>query len=317
MVRREPDDVRPNIGVTVMTTSLRAGLLAALIALSCAFASEGFAADKAFEQAGLADAAVKLEAQIKTDSGAVSKNAATLRREADAAFQKHDLRGGMQILGQLVTAAPNDAAAWLRLARTVSQIRPRDDKERAFFLDRASTAAYIAYQRSTVPNDEADSLAVLGTTLADRKMYRPALNAMRIALAARESASLRGQYETLRASHGFRMLDYSIDSDAMSPRACFQFSEELPAKSDFSPFVAIAGMDRPAISADDKQLCVEGLKHGERYAITLRAGLPSTVSESLTKSAEFTIYVRDRKPFARFAGKAYVLPKTASVDCPC
>jgi uncharacterized protein YfaS (alpha-2-macroglobulin family) len=316
MVRREPDDVRPNIGVTVMTTSLRAGLFAALIALSCAFASEGFAADKAFEQAGLADAAVKLEAQIKTDSGAVSKNAATLRREADAAFQKHDLRGGMQILGQLVTAAPNDAAAWLRLARTVSQIRPRDDKERAFFLDRASTAAYIAYQRSTVPNDEADSLAVLGTTLADRKMYRPALNAMRIALAARESASLRGQYETLRASHGFRMLDYSIDSDAMSPRACFQFSEELPAKSDFSPFVAIAGMDRPAISADDKQLCVEGLKHGERYAITLRAGLPSTVSESLTKSAEFTIYVRDRKPFARFAGKAYVLPKNGQRGLP-
>ncbi|HVV80626.1 MAG TPA: alpha-2-macroglobulin [Pseudolabrys sp.] len=299
-----------------MTASLRAGLLAALVAFACAFSVAAFAADKSFENAELADAAVKLEAQIKTDAGAVTKNAATLRRDSDAAFQKKDLRGGMQVLGQLVTAAPNDAAAWLRLARTVSQIKPRDDKERAFFLDRASSAAYIAYQRSTTPNDEADSLAVLGNVLAERKIYRPALDAMRIALTERENATLRAQYETLRASHGFRMLDYTIDSDAMSPRTCFQFSEELPRKTDFSPFVAVAGVERPAISATEKQLCVEGLKHGERYAITLRAGLPSVVHESLAKSADFTIYVRDRKPFARFAGKAYVLPKTGQRGLP-
>jgi uncharacterized protein YfaS (alpha-2-macroglobulin family) len=295
-----------------MFANFRAGLIAALVAVSCS----AFAADKPYQRPDLADAAVKLEAQIKTDVGTVSKSVAALRREADAAFQKHDLRGGMQVLGQLVTVAPNDAAAWLRLARTVSQIKPRDDKEHAFFLERASTAAYIAYQRSTNTNDEADSLAVLGNALAARKLYRPALDAMRLSLTTRESAALRVQYETLRASHGFRMLDYSVDSDARSPRACFQFSEDLPKRGDFSPYVAVAGMDRPALSADGKQLCVEGLKHGERYAITLRAGLPSVVSESLPKSTDFTIYVRDRKPFARFAGKAYVLPKTGQRGIP-
>jgi uncharacterized protein YfaS (alpha-2-macroglobulin family) len=295
-----------------MIARLRAGLVAALVVLS----SHAFAADKAFERDNLADAAIKLEAQIKADSGAITKSAATLRREADAAFQKKDLRAGMLILGQLVTAAPNDGSAWLRLARTVSQIKPRDNKERALFLDRASTAAYIAYQRSDTAAEEADSLALLGTVLAERKHYRPALDAMRIALAARESAALRAQYESLRAAHGFRMLDYSVDSDAMSPRACFQFSESLPKRTDFSPYVAVAGIERPAVSADDKQLCVEGLKHGERYAITLRAGLPSTVHESLPKSTQFTIYVRDRKPFARFSGKAYVLPKTGQRGIP-
>src|SRR6185437_12461384 len=65
-----------------------------------------------------------------------------------------------------------------------------------------------------------------------------------------------------------------------------------------------------------KQLCVEGLKHGERYSITLRAGLPSVVKETLAKSAEFTIFVRDRKPFARFSGKAYVLPRTGQRGIP-
>ncbi len=75
-------------------------------------------------------------------------------------------------------------------------------------------------------------------------------------------------------------------------------------------------VDKPAISANDKQLCVEGLKHGERYTITLRAGLPSVVRETLAKSAEFTIFVRDRKPFARFSGKAYVLPRTGQRGIP-
>ena len=58
------------------------------------------------------------------------------------------------------------------------------------------------------------------------------------------------------------------------------------------------------------------MKHGERYNINLRAGLPSTVKESLPKSAEFNIYVRDRKPFVRFTGRAYVLPRTGQRGIP-
>ncbi len=299
-----------------MFTSVRAGLAAAFIALLClqAVAQTG---GKAFQRGDLDEAAIKLEAQIKTDAGTVTKNAAALRKDADAAFQKNDFRTGMTVLGQLVTVAPDDAANWLRLARTVRQIKPRDDKEKALLLDRAGTAAYIAYNRARERNAEADSLALLGQTLAERRQWRGALDTMRLALDLRETAELRGQYERLRVEHGFRMLDYSVDSDAVSPRACFQFSETLPDKrTDFSPYVAVLGQDKPAISANDKQLCVEGLKHGERYQITLRAGLPSTVKENLPKSSEFTIFVRDRKPFVRFSGKAYVLPRTGMRGIP-
>jgi uncharacterized protein YfaS (alpha-2-macroglobulin family) len=121
----------------------------------------------------------------------------------------------------------------------------------------------------------------------------------------------------MREDHGFRLLDYTVDSDAAAPRVCFQFSESLPGRrTDFSPFVAVAGQDRPAVSADDKQLCVEGLTHGERYEITLRAGLPSVVKETLSKSGTFNVYVRDRKPLVRFVGKAYVLPRTGQQGIP-
>ncbi len=297
-----------------MFSFVRAGLAAALLALALVPAA---AADNAFQNSDFDQAAIKLEAQIKQDAGTVTKPVAALRQQADAAFQKRDFRTGMLVLGQLVTAAPNDAASWLRLASTIRQIFPRDDKEKALLLDRASTAAYIAYQRAQDRNVEADSLALLGRVLGDRHLWRPALDAMRLSLTMRETADLRGQYEQMRVEHGFRLLDYSVDSDAVSPRACFQFSENLPGRgTDFSPFIAVAGQDKPALSATDKQICVEGLKHGERYQITLRAGLPSTVHETLAKSAEYTVFVRDRKPFVRFSGKAYVLPRTGQRGIP-
>ena len=107
-----------------------------------------------------------------------------------------------------------------------------------------------------------------------------------------------------------------MDSDAASPRACFQFSETLPKRTDFSPFVSVVGQDKPALSVDEQQICVEGLKHGESYAITLRAGLPSTVGEDLLKDAAFNIYVRDRSPSVRLSGKAYVLPRTGQQGIP-
>jgi uncharacterized protein YfaS (alpha-2-macroglobulin family) len=297
-----------------MRCLVRAGLAAALVAFVF---WPALAADKAFKQTDLDAAAIKLEAQIKSDAGSVSKSAATLKRDADAAFQKNDFRAGMLVLGQLVAAAPDDATSWLRLSRAVLQIKPRDDREKTLLLDRASTAAYIAYQRARDRNVEADSLSVLGRTLADRQQWRGALDSLRLSLGLRETADLRSQYEKLRAEQGFRLLDYTVDSDSISPRACFQFSEELPGRrTDFSPFVVVAGIERPAIAASEKQLCVEGLKHGERYAMTLRAGLPSVVKETLAKSAEFTIFVRDRKPFVRFSGKAYVLPRTGQRGIP-
>jgi uncharacterized protein YfaS (alpha-2-macroglobulin family) len=274
------------------------------------------AADKAFRRDELADSAIKLEAQIKSEAGPIAKSAATLRTDADAAFKRSDFRAGLQTLGQIVAIAPDDSANWLRLAKTIFQIRPATSSETTFLRERAATAAYIAYQRAGNAGEEAEALAVLGRAMEERKLWRPALDALRQSLEMREVADVRGQYEKLRDDHGFRLLDYTVDSDSASPRACFQFSEELAKRVDFAPFLALAGSDKPALTSEEKQLCVEGLKHGERYNINLRAGLPSTVKESLPKSAEFNIYVRDRKPFVRFTGRAYVLPRTGQQGIP-
>ena len=98
-----------------MLTVVRACFAAALIALTAIAAA---AAEKAFKRNDLDEAALKLEAQIKSDAGTVTKSADTLRRDADAAFQRSDFRTGMLVLGQFVSVAPADAGGWLRLSRS-------------------------------------------------------------------------------------------------------------------------------------------------------------------------------------------------------
>ena len=139
---------------------------------------------------------------------------------------------------------------------------------------------------------------------------------MHASLARRENIEVRKTYEAMREEHGFRILDYKVDNESTSPRVCFNFSDELARKTDFAPYVAVSGASNTAVSNEDQQICVEGLKHGERYAIVLRQGLPSAVGEQLLKSADYEIYVRDRSPQAHFAGKAYVLPRQGQQGAP-
>ncbi len=55
-------------------------------------------------------------------------------------------------------------------------------------VERARTAAYIAYQRSTTPDEESASLVTLANAFAKREEWRPALNALKLALDAARHA---------------------------------------------------------------------------------------------------------------------------------
>ncbi|MGB6910381.1 MAG: MG2 domain-containing protein, partial [Methyloceanibacter sp.] len=299
-----------------MPTRFRAGLIAALFLFVAAPLTPVSAAEKPFQDSALDDAAIKLPADLKEEAGTVEKPVITLKKEADAALKSGDVEGAVAIYVQIVAVAPNDLQSWRRLADLWLKLPTSDEDDGSVRYERATTAAYIAYRRAANAPDEANALILLASAYGKRNDWRPALNALALALKLNETPELKTTYGQLREKYGFRVSNFSVDSDAASPRACFQFTEGLPKRTDFSPYVAVAGMDKPALSVDDQQLCVEGLKHGESYAITLRQGLPSTVGEDLLKTADFSIYVRDRNPFVRLAGKAYVLPKTGQQGIP-
>ena len=190
-----------------MIVLLRALALAVVLVGAVTSAS---AADKAFKRADLADAAIKLEAQIRGENAGVNKPVTVLRSEAEAAARRGDTRAALQSLGQLVSSSPDDGGNWLRLAQTILQISATP-AEQTFLLERASTAAYLAYQRAGNAGAEAEALAVLGRAMRLRKLWRPALTAYGLSLDLREVGDVRKAYEDIRAEHGFRLMDYTIE----------------------------------------------------------------------------------------------------------
>ena len=281
-------------------------------------AQQATPSQKAYAIGDLDSDAIRLEEQLRKRGAAIpaSRSVDDLRREAAQLVQRDEPARALEALAGALSRAPNDSATWLSYARAAFAAAQRDGNRRWTLQEESKAAAYRAYQRATTPAAEANALNYLASVYANGSSYRVALNTYRYSLGLIDNAAVRKTYEELRERHGFRILDYKVESDLVTPRVCFQFSESLKAKTEFTPFVAVSGSANSAISTEDRQLCVEGLKHGERYAIVVRQGLPSAVDEQLLKSSDYTIYVKDRSPQARFTGKNYVLPRVGQEGIP-
>ncbi|HXT07355.1 MAG TPA: alpha-2-macroglobulin [Roseiarcus sp.] len=301
-----------------MTKMLRLALTLLFVAASLrAFAS----APKPFAREDIASDVVRLTETLRKQTigiGAALKDRSgdQLLQAASAAAASSDYKTAAQDIAGAIAATPKDATAWLALARLGQAADDAKAEGRYELLTHATTAAYAAYQYAKGAPAQAEALATLGNLEARNESWRIALDAYHASLARKDDPDVRATYEDLREKHGFRILDYKVDNEAANPRVCFNFSDPLQRKIDFSPYVAVAGATNAAISNEDQQLCVEGLKHGERYAVVLRQGLPSTVGESLLKDADYEIYVKDRSPQAHFVGRAYVLPRLGQLGAP-
>lgn len=275
-------------------------------------------AQKAYVRPDLASDGQRLEERLKREVAVGQRPFATLLRDGNAALNRGDARAALPLANAAAVAEPANPGGWRLMAQAASAIEPRDYRERYELRERAINAAYLAYQRSTSRNDEAASLGVLARVFEKYEIWRPALTTYRLSLDLVDNASLRSDYEALRAQRGFRLISNKVDSDAASPRACFEFSEPLArGRVDFGPYVAITGKGDFAVSGEERQLCVDGLRHGERYAFVIRQGVPSAIpDEKLLKSADYEVYVRDRAASVRFTGKNYVLPRTGQQGVP-
>ncbi|TCL69516.1 alpha-2-macroglobulin family protein [Rhizobium sp. BK251] len=207
---------------------------------------------------------------------------------------------------------PDDAALWVETARAANSVTGNTD-----LAGQAALAAFNGYQLTRTAPTRADALAVLAAALQNAQNYRPALSAYKASLALMNSATVRAAYADLRERQGFRVVDNSIDADSATPRACVQFSEALVKTGvDYTPFVTLDGAAPQAVEAKDNQICVEGLAHGQRYHLTLRRGLPSSVEENLEAQVDLDLYIKDRSAMVRFTGDSFVLPSTARRGIP-
>ncbi|WP_435140365.1 alpha-2-macroglobulin family protein [Pseudopelagicola sp. nBUS_19] len=205
---------------------------------------------------------------------------------------------------------------WLEYGRLNNLSVGANGSETRKYKDRAYLASLNAYLRA--PNDPArvSALSQLADFLEESRRGRIAVSALRLAVSIQPRDDIVRKLESSIAKYGFRISEHKVDSDSEQPRICVEFNEALVKSGfDYAPFVKLPDQ-RLAIQASDRQICVEGVVHGQRYTITFREGLPSQSGEKLTWDIDLTAYVRDRSPNVTFSGRAYVLPRTKDAGLP-
>ncbi len=113
-------------------------------------------------------------------------------------------------------------------------------------------------------------------------------------------------------------LNVTIEQDRAVPSACFSLSAGLlRGKPDaLEPYVAIEPKTDHSLQVRGKDLCVNGLRHGQAYTITLKAGLPGADGTALAKSASVAVTVPDRDRQVSFDQGKTLLPFTKGVGLP-
>jgi uncharacterized protein YfaS (alpha-2-macroglobulin family) len=210
-----------------------------------------------------------------------------------------------------------DAAdGWAEMAQLALRAKTDNSDDRGKFQRIATAASINAYLRGRNPAIQATALNILATALEQRGAGRTAISALRLAQTLQPRFDTEDALARLIGLYGFRITEHKVDNNAAAPRVCAVFSESLvPAGVDYADYVRLpeGGL---VVEADATQICVDGVRHGERYRLTFREGLPAASGENLSKSVDLNVYIRDRDPSARFVGRAYVLPKGQAAAIP-
>ncbi|MGC1505240.1 MAG: alpha-2-macroglobulin family protein [Sulfitobacter sp.] len=215
-------------------------------------------------------------------------------------------------------AALSDRAdLWATYARlSLIQAESGQNAARRKARSAALQGAINGYLRADQSGLRVEVLRLMAQALEVNNRGRDMIPALRLALDIVPRDDLESALEEAIGKYGFRVTEHRVDNNAAAPRICAEFSEQLvQAGIDYEPFVRVEGRGL-AVQTNDSQLCIDGVEHGARYTVTLRAGLPAASGEALHRDVTLQLYVRDRAPSVRFAGRAYVLPRSADAALP-
>lgn len=271
-----------------------------------------------FLPAHVADEAIAYRNQIlAAQAPDRSTGLVSLIAAGEGAVTSGDGRAAMRDYALALRLSPDDGRLWTGLAEAGLGIENDVNGDLSRIRQTSTSAAMNAYLVSRTEASRAAALATLARALAARAMPRPALEGYKASLALVADADVKAAFEDLRAREGFRVVDHTVDADSVTPRVCVQFSEDLAkAGVDYTQFVTVNEGPASALEAKGRQICAEGLRHGNRYRVVLRQGLPSGLDESLAAPVALDVYVRDRAASIRFTGDGFVLPGKARRGIP-
>jgi hypothetical protein len=272
-------------------------------------AGAGAASDLAFIAVDQKSASERFVTALRAMPPPENKDIESLKAELQGAIAAQDLQGASDLAKGVITLGADDYEDWRMLALALAAVQPQDPTYRAQLATDGLSAAIAAYKRSKEPTSRGEALGILGAALLRTRNFMPAIESFKLAASTFPAPSLQASADDAVRKYGFRVLDYTVDTEAAEPRICIKFSEVLKkGRVDYLPFVTVDGQAPKAVSARDAELCIEGVARGERHEIVVREGVPSDVAEPSREPAKLSIYVRDRSPTVRFTGQNYILP---------
>ncbi len=237
--------------------------------------------------------------------------AAAREKEAEG-----DMLNAMRWTGAAVSRADRSElwAAYSRLLMRLAGSGSSSDKQA--YRAASVLAAVNGYLRALNDPARVTALTRLARALEAGGRGRDMIPALRLAQSLQPRQENADLLAAAVAKYGFRIVAHQADHESAAPRICADFSEDLiKAGQDYTPFLRLPDPGL-AVQAEKRQICVDGVRHGQRYAVTFRKGLPAASGETLSKDVELSFYIRDRSPSAHFPGRAYILPRAADAALP-
>ena len=226
-----------------------------------------------------------------------------------------DHLNAMRWTGAAVSRA-DDSDLWVEYARLLMQAKSQNSADTRQYHAQAVPASVNAYLRALSDPARVSALVQMAKALERNRRGRDMISALRLAQDIQPRQDVITALERAIGKYGFRITEHRSDNESAAPRICAEFSEPLvKAGTDYTPFVRLPDPGLVVV-ADDRQICIDGVRHGQRYAVTFRKGLPAASGEVLHKDVDLALYVRDRKPAVSFSGRAYILPKAADAALP-
>lgn len=277
-------------------------------------------ADLAFLPAATLDDARQLRLEIANEDRSIRFGDASAQEIAGLARTALTHPQAIRAWREALKRAPLAHFAWQGIADAALAYTPEQYGEQPANNRLREAGAINAYLTAGQDDERAAALATLARVYEAAQNWKRAIKAYRESLDLAEMADVRASLDAVVAAHGFRIVDNSVDNNAASPRICLNFSDalssQLTSSENAGDFVQVEGGETLPVTASGSQICIDGVKHGERYRIVARPGIRSVDGETLSRSAEVSVYVRDRDPSVRFATNAYVLPAGGETTIP-
>ena len=213
-------------------------------------------------------------------------------------------------LERAIAAGRDSAANWTALAEAWALIEGSDARR----LD----SLYAALAASTERSARIALLDRLADAFVDASRPRDAIFVLRDRLAIGDDEERRKQLDGLIARDGFRVYTVDPQVDRPAPRLCFTFSLDLGSSRDirYGDFVRVSPPGAYDVTASGSNLCVEGLRHGRDYRVSLLAGLPSGDGDWLWTPYDWSGNIGDRPSSVAFRSSSYILPMKGADGIP-